>query len=55
MDFLTKGHTSLINMFDNIQMDTQEQIENLNENFEKLESKTNRLNKDLNDFYINGY
>ena len=55
MDFLTKGHNSLENMFDNIQMDTQEQIENLNENFGKLESKTNRLNKDLNDYCINGY
>jgi len=54
MDFLTKGHNSLENMFDNIQMDTQEQIENLNENFGKLESKTNRLNKDLNDYCING-
>ena len=55
MDFLTKGHTSLMNMFDNIQTDTQEQIENLNENYEKLESKTNRLHKDLNNYYTNGF
>lgn len=55
MEFLDKGHTSLENMFDNIQIDTQEQIENLNANFGNLELKTNRLNKDLNDYYINGY
>ena len=55
MDFLTKGHSSLVSMFDNIQLDTQEQIENLNENFGKLESKTNRLNKDLNNYVSNGY
>ena len=54
MDFLTKGHSSLMTMFDNIQLDTQEQIENLNANFDKLESKTNRLNRDWND-YSNGY
>ena len=55
MDFLTKGHSSLLSMFDNLQLDTQEQIEFLNNNYEKLESKTNILNKDLNDYYINGY
>ena len=55
MEFLDKGHMSLENMFDNIQIDTQEQIENLNANFGNLEMKTNRLNKDLNDYYINGY
>ena len=55
MEFLDKGHMSLENMFDNIQIDTQEQIENLNANFGNLELKTNRLNKDLNDYYINGY
>ncbi len=55
MEFLTKGHDSLMNMFDNIQLDTQEQIENLNKNFGKLESKTNVLNKDLNDYCRNIY
>ena len=55
MDFLTKGHDSLMNMFDNIQLDTQEQIESLNKNFGKLESKTNILNKDLNDYFTNIY
>ena len=55
MEFLDRGHMSLENMFDNIQIDTQEQIENLNTNFGNLELKTNRLDKDLNDYYINGY
>ena len=55
MDFLTKGHSSLLSMFDNLQLDTQEQIELLNNNYEKLESKTNILNKDLDDYYTNGY
>ena len=55
MDFLTKGHSSLINMFDNIQLDTQEQLENLNENYGNLESKTNRLNKNLNNYISNEY
>jgi len=55
MEFLDRGHISLENMFDNIQIDTQEQIENLNANFGNLELKTNRLDKDLNDYYINGY
>ena len=55
MDFLTRGHSSLMNMFDNIQLDTQEQLENLNSNFDKLESKTNRLNRDLNDYCSNCY
>ena len=44
-----------MNMFDNIQLDTQEQIENLNQNLGKLESKTNNLNRNLNDFCTNGY
>ena len=55
MDFLTKGHSSLVSMFDNIQLDTREQIEYLNKNYEKLESKTNILNNDLEDYYTNGY
>lgn len=55
MEFLDRGHMSLENMFDNIQIDTQEQIENLNTNFGNLELKTNRLDKNLNDYYINGY
>ena len=55
MDFLTKGHSSLVSMFDNIQLDTREQIEYLNKNYEKLESKTNILNNDLKDYYTNGY
>ena len=55
MDFLTRGHSSLMNMFDNIQLDTQEQLENLNSNFDKLESKANRLNRDLNDYCSNCY
>ena len=55
MDFLTKGHNSLMNMFDNIQLDTQEQIENLNQNLGKLESKTNNLNRNLNDYCTNSF
>ena len=55
MDFLTKGHNSLMNMFDNIQLDTQEQIENLNQNIGNLESKTNNLNRNLNDYCTNSY
>ena len=55
MDFLTKGHESLMNMFDNIQLDTQEQIENLNKNFGNLESKTNILDRDLDDYCTNPY
>ena len=55
IDFLTKGHSSLVSMFDNIQLDTQEHIENLNDNYEKLEQKMNRLNNDLNNYYTKGY
>ena len=55
MDFLTRGQLSLEKMFNNIQMDTQEQIENLNINFENLQSKTNRLNKDFNDYNLSIY
>ena len=55
MDFLTRGQSSLEKMFNNIQMDTQEQIENLNVNFENLKSKTNRLNQDFNNYNLSVY
>ena len=52
MDFLTKGQNSLEKMFNNIQLDTQEQIENLNINYENLQSKTNKLNQDFDDYSV---
>ena len=55
MDFLTRGQSSLEKTFNNIQMDTQEQIENLNVNFENLKSKTNRLNQDFNNYNLSIY
>ena len=55
MDFLTKGQNSLEKMFNNIQLDTQEQIDNLNINYENLQIKTNKLNKDFDNFNLNLY
>ena len=55
MEFLTNGQNSLEKMFNNIQLDTQEQIENLNINFENLQSKTNRLNKDFYNYNLSVY
>ena len=55
MDFLTKGQNSLEIMFNNIQLDTQEQIENLNINYENLQSKTNKLNQDFDDYNLSVY
>ena len=55
MDFLTKGQNSLEKMFNNIQLDTQEQIDNLNINYENLQIKTNKLNKDFDNFNLNVY
>ena len=55
MDFLTKGQNSLEKMFNNIQLDTQEQIENLNINYENLQSKTNKLNQDFDDYNLSVY
>ena len=55
MDFLTKGQNSLEKMFNNIQLDTQEQIDNLNINYENLQIKTNKLNKDFDNFNLNIY
>ena len=55
MEFLTSGQNSLEKMFNNIQLDTQEQIENLNINFENLQSKTNRLNKDFYNYNLSVY
>ena len=42
-------------MFNNIQLDTQEQIDNLNINYENLQIKTNKLNKDFDNFNLNVY
>ena len=42
-------------MFNNIQLDTQEQIENLNINYENLQSKTNKLNQDFDDYNLSVY
>ena len=55
MDFLTKGQNSLEKMFNNIQLDTQEQIENLNINYENLQSKTNKLNQNFDDYNLSVY
>jgi len=55
MDFLAKGQNSLEKMFNNIQLDTQEQIENLNINYENLQSKTNKLNQDFDDYNLSVY
>ena len=55
MDFLIKGHQSLQNMFDNLQLDTQEQVEILNENFSNLENKTTNLSMKINSYYNNKY
>ena len=55
MDFLTKGQNSLEKMFNNIQLDTQEQIENLNINYENLQSKANKLNQDFDDYNLSVY
>ena len=55
MDFLTKGQNSLEKMFNNIQLDTQEQIDNLNINYENLQIKTHKLNKDFDNFNLNVY
>ena len=55
MDFLTKGQKSLEKMFNNIQLDTQEQIENLNINYENLQSKTNKLYQNFDNYNLNIY
>ena len=55
MEFLTNGQNSLEKMFNNIQLDTQEQIENLNINFENLQTKTNRLNKAFDNYNLSVY
>ena len=55
MEFLTNGQNSLEKMFNNIQLDTKQQIENLNINYENLQSKANRLNKDFNNFNLSLY
>ena len=55
MEFLTNGQNSLEKMFNNIQLDTQQQIENLNTNYENLQSKTNRLNRDFNNYNLSLY
>ena len=55
MEFLTNGQNSLEKMFNNIQLDTQEQIENLNINFENLQAKTNRLNKAFDNYNLSVY
>jgi len=55
MEFLTNGQISLEKMFNNIQLDTQQQIENLNINYENLQSKTNRLNRDFNNYNLSLY
>ena len=55
MEFLTKGQSSLEKMFNNIQMDTQDQIENMNINYDKLLSKTNKLHQEFDNYHLNGY
>ena len=55
MEFLTNGQNSLEKMFNNIQLDTQEQIKNLNINFENLQTKTNRLNKAFDNYNLSVY
>ena len=42
-------------MFNNIQLGTQQQIENLNINYENLQLKANRLNKDFNNYNLSVY
>ena len=55
MEFLTKGQSSLEKMFNNIQMDTQDQIESMNINYDKLLSKTNKLHQEFDNYHLNGY
>ena len=55
MEFLINGQNSLEKMFNNIQLGTQQQIENLNINYENLQLKANRLNKDFNNYNLNVY
>ena len=55
MEFLINGQNSLEKMFNNIQLGTQQQIENLNINYENLQSKANRLNKDFNNYNLSVY
>jgi len=55
MEFLTNGQNSLEKMFNNIQLGTQQQIENLNINYENLQLKANRLNKDFNNYNLSVY
>ena len=55
MEFLTNGQNSLEKMFNNIQLGTQQQIENLNFNYENLQLKANRLNKDFNNYNLRVY
>ena len=55
MEFLINGQNSLEKMFNNIQLGTQQQIENLNINYENLQLKANRLNKDFNNYNLSVY
>ncbi len=55
MEFLTKGQSSLEKMFNNIQMDTRDQIESMNINYDKLLSKTNKLHQEFDNYHLNGY
>ena len=55
MEFLTNGQNSLEKMFNNIRLGTQQQIENLNINYENLQLKANRLNKDFNNYNLSVY
>ena len=55
MEFLTKGQSSLEKMFNNMQMDTRDQIESMNINYDKLLSKTNKLHQEFDNYHLNGY
>ena len=54
IESLSEKQGFLIDIMDNIQIDTQEQLENLNNNLMNLETKTTKLDREYSDFK-NGY
>ena len=50
IESLSQKQGYLMDIMDNIQTDTQEQLENLNSNLMNLETKTSRLNREYSDF-----